>query len=75
MGKSNPNIIFYYDEDFDDESRPKRKFKPAKKKPGIVFDDSNLQEYNRQKEKGKNRRANKHKDKEKYDKYDNDEWN
>lgn len=73
MGKQNPNIQFYYDEDFDEGSRPKRKFKPAKKQPGIVFDDSNLKEYTRQKEKGKNRRANKYKDKEKYDKYE--EWN
>jgi len=75
MGKQHPNILFKYDEDFEESKRPKRNFKPQKKEPGIVFDDSNLIEYTKKKEKGKNRRANKYKDKEKnrYDRYD--EWN
>lgn len=73
MGKNKTNLVFYYDEDFDEVNRPKRSYKPKKKSPGLVFDDSNLKEYNDKKQKAKDRRANKRKDKDKYDKYD--EWN
>lgn len=70
MNGSKKKYDFYLDEE---NPRDFKKNKYTKKEKNIVLEEYDLNEYTRLKQKGKNRRANQQKDKEKYQK--KDRWN